>query len=62
MEHIPQLVADLALLLTVAAVVTIVCKKLKQPLVLGYVIAGFLISPAIGWLPNISPPSLKWPS
>ncbi|WP_102375668.1 cation:proton antiporter [Raoultibacter massiliensis] len=54
MEHIPQLVADLALLLTVAAVVTIVCKKLKQPLVLGYVIAGFLISPAIGWLPNIS--------
>ena len=54
MEHIPQLVTDLALLLAVAAVVTIVCKKLKQPLVLGYVIAGFLISPAIGWIPNIS--------
>lgn len=54
MEHLPQLVTDLALLLAVAAIVTIVCKKLKQPLVLGYVIAGFLISPAIGWLPNIS--------
>lgn len=54
MEHLPQLVIDLALLLAVAAIVTIVCKKLKQPLVLGYVVAGFLISPAIGWIPNIS--------
>lgn len=53
MQSIPQLVADLALLLAVAAVATIVCKRLKQPLVLGYVVAGFLVSPAIGWIPNI---------
>lgn len=53
MEHLPQLVTDLALLLAVAGIVTIVCKKLKQPLVLGYVIAGFLVSPAIGFIPNI---------
>lgn len=53
MQSIPQLVSDLALLLAVAAVATIVCKRFKQPLVLGYVVAGFLVSPAIGWIPNI---------
>ena len=53
MQSIPQLVSDLALLLAIAAVATIVCKRLKQPLVLGYVVAGFLVSPAIGWIPNI---------
>jgi len=53
MEHLPQLIFDLALLLAAAAIATIVCKRLKQPLILGYVVAGFLISPAIGWIPNI---------
>ena len=53
MQSIPQLVNDLALLLAVAAVATIVCRRFKQPLVLGYVVAGFLVSPAIGWIPNI---------
>ncbi|MCL2136754.1 MAG: cation:proton antiporter [Coriobacteriia bacterium] len=54
MEHIPQLVVDLALLLAAAAIATIVCKRLKQPLVLGYVVAGFLISPGIELIPNIT--------
>lgn len=53
MQSVPQLVTDLALLLAVAAIATIVCKRFKQPLVLGYVVAGFLVSPAIGWIPNI---------
>lgn len=53
MEHIPQLIIDLALILAVAGVTTLICKKLKQPLVLGYVIAGFLVSPAIGFLPSV---------
>lgn len=53
MEHLPQLVIDLALLLAAAALATIVCKKLNQPLILGYVLAGFLVSPAIGWIPNV---------
>ena len=44
MEDIPGLVKDLALILMVAGVVTLVFKKLKQPLVLGYVVAGFLVS------------------
>ena len=54
MQHLPQLMVDLALLLAVAAVATFVCRRLKQPLVLGYVIAGFLVSPAIGWFPAVS--------
>lgn len=45
MSELPYLVKDLALILVVAGVVTIVFKKLKQPLVLGYVVAGFLVSP-----------------
>ena len=38
MHHIPLLITDLALILTVAAAATIICRKLKQPLVLGYVV------------------------
>lgn len=45
MNELPYLVKDLALILIVAGIVIIVFKKLKQPLVLGYVMAGFLVSP-----------------
>ena len=45
MAEIPFLVKDLALILMVAGIVTIIFKKLKQPLVLGYIVAGFLVSP-----------------
>ena len=53
MQNLPQLVVDLALLLAVATLATVACKRFKQPLVLGYVVAGFLVSPAIGWMPNV---------
>ena len=39
------MIQDLALILVVAGVVTLVFKRLKQPLVLGYIVAGFLVSP-----------------
>ena len=45
MAEIPSLVQDLALILIVAGVVTLLFKKLKQPLVLGYLMAGFVVSP-----------------
>ena len=45
MAEIPYLVKDLALILMVAGVVTLIFKRLKQPLVLGYIVAGFLVSP-----------------
>ena len=45
MAELPAMIQDLALILVVAGVVTLVFKRLKQPLVLGYIVAGFLVSP-----------------
>jgi len=45
MAELEPLIKDLALMLVVASVVTLIFKKLKQPLVLGYIVAGFLVSP-----------------
>lgn len=54
-EHaVNGLLSDLGFVLLIAAVVTLLCKKLKQPVVLGYIIAGFLASPNFLWLPSIS--------
>lgn len=53
MEHLHFLILDLALILTVASIVTILFKKIKQPVVLGYIVAGFLISPNFEWLPTV---------
>ena len=48
------LIADLALILLLGAVVTLLFKKLKQPVVLGYILAGFLASPKFTYIPSIS--------
>lgn len=53
MSEIPHLVNDLALILIVAGIVTIVFKRLKQPLVLGYVVAGFLVSPHMPYIMSV---------
>ncbi len=45
MSEVPTFVSDLALILIVAGAVTLIFKYLKQPLVLGYVVAGFIVSP-----------------
>lgn len=45
MAELPALIKDLALILIVASIVTLIFKKLKQPLVLGYIVAGFIVSP-----------------
>ncbi len=54
MIHLPALIIDLALILGAAAVVTLLFKKLKQPVVLGYIIAGLFISPNIKFFPTIN--------
>lgn len=41
MSHLATLINDLALILICAGIMTLLFKKLKQPLVLGYVVAGF---------------------
>ena len=53
MSNLPALITDLALILVVAGIVTIVFKRLKQPLVLGYVVAGFLVSPHMPYTPSV---------
>ncbi len=53
MAHLPELIQDMALILLVGALVTILFKRIKQPLVLGYIIAGFLVGPHFGYLPTI---------
>ena len=45
MAELPALVKDLALILVVAGAVTLLFKRLRQPLVLGYIVAGYLVSP-----------------
>ncbi|MBQ8046613.1 MAG: cation:proton antiporter [Prevotella sp.] len=47
------LIKDLALILVVAGVVTLIFKKLRQPLVLGYIVAGFLVSPHMPYLASV---------
>lgn len=53
MSHLPPLLSDLALILITAGVVTILFKWLKQPVVLGYIVAGFLVSPHFGFVPSV---------
>ena len=53
MAEIPNLIEDLALILVVAGIVTLVFKKLKQPLVLGYIVAGFLVSPHMPYIMSV---------
>lgn len=53
-EHTIGLISDLAWILLLGAVVTVLFKFLKQPVVLGYILAGFLASPKFIYLPSIS--------
>ena len=53
MAELPALIQDLALMLVVAGVVTLIFKRLKQPLVLGYVVAGFLVSPHMPYTASV---------
>jgi monovalent cation:H+ antiporter-2, CPA2 family len=53
MAHLPVLIKDLALILGAAGIITIFFKKLKQPVVLGYIIAGLLVGPNFKLFPTI---------
>lgn len=53
MEMLPNLIADLGLILAVAAITTLIFKKINQPLVLGYIIAGVLVGPNFPGIPTV---------
>ena len=50
---VDSLIVDLTLIMMSAAAVTLVFRKLKQPVVLGYILAGFLISPNFEYFPTV---------
>ncbi len=51
---IQSLISDLALILVLGAMATIVFKMLKQPVVLGYIVAGFIASPHFALFPSVA--------
>lgn len=53
MSHLPTLIADLALILISASIITLLFKWLKQPLVLGYIVAGLLAGPYVHIFPTV---------
>ena len=53
MAALPTMIQDLALILMVAGIVTLIFKKLRQPLVLGYIVAGFLVSPNMPYTTSV---------
>ncbi len=54
MAHLPPIVSDLAMILLVAGITTILFKKLNQPLVLGYIVAGFITGPHFSFFPTVT--------
>ena len=53
MAELPELVKDLALILVVAGTGALLFKRLKQPLVLGYIVAGFIVSPQMPYTMSV---------
>lgn len=54
MIHLPALIQDLAIILMTAAVTTILFKALRQPVVLGYILAGLLVGPHVPLMPTVT--------
>lgn len=54
MTHLPILIADLGLILAAAGTTTLLFKKIKQPLVLGYILAGVIVGPHLDFFPTIT--------
>lgn len=53
MIHLPQLISDLGLILATAGATTLLFKKIKQPIVLGYILAGLLVGPHFSLVPTV---------
>ena len=54
MSTLEPLIVDLALILICAGAMTLLFKRLKQPVVLGYIVAGFLASPNMTYMPSVT--------
>ncbi|HEY9364838.1 MAG TPA: cation:proton antiporter, partial [Chitinophagaceae bacterium] len=54
MGHLPKLIEDLALILIAGGITTLLFRRIKQPLVLGYIIAGFIVGPYFSLTPTVA--------
>ena len=54
MSHLPTLITDLAIILGAAGLMTLIFKRLKQPLVLGYIVAGILAGSHVTITPTVT--------
>jgi CPA2 family monovalent cation:H+ antiporter-2 len=52
-NHLPDLISDLGILLVAAALVSLIFKRFKLPVVIGYILSGVLIGPHLHFLPTI---------
>lgn len=52
--HLPYLISDLGLILAAAGITTLIFKRIKQPLVLGYILAGLIVGPHIDYFPTVT--------
>lgn len=52
--HLPTLISDLVVIIISAGLMTLLFKRLKQPVVLGYILAGVLAGPSIQFIPTVS--------
>ena len=57
MSEIAPLISDLAVILIAAGIITLIFKCLKQPVVLGYIVAGILAGPVVPYIPTVSDPT-----
>lgn len=54
MSQLPNIIQDLALILVLAGIVTLIFKRLRQPLILGYIVAGFICGPHLSIFPTVA--------
>ena len=54
MHGLHPLIVDLMLITVYAAITTLIFKKLKQPMVLGYILAGIFAGPYFHFVPTVS--------
>ena len=59
MSHLPSLITDLAVILILGSVFSLLCKYLKQPVVLGYIVAGFIAGPNFSFFQTVDPDNIS---
>ena len=59
MTHLPTIITDLSLILILASIFSVLCKILKQRVVLGYIVAGLLAGPHISLIPTVQPENIS---